>query len=203
MNKIVKRTLTVGLLLVAIAALAWPKLRQLESSNAAPPPSAAQRTLAVEATVIEATTLLDRIAITGSLRANEEVELRSETAGKITRIYFQEGQQVQKGALLLKINDSELQAQLKKAEYRLSLAETRENRQKQILDNGGISLEEYEAILNEVNVLRADVELITAQIAKTEIRAPFRGRVGLRQVSEGSYISTTTPIATIQDSGSH
>ena len=199
MNKTVKRSLTAVLVLVAIAALAWPKLRQLQDSSAAAPPPSAQRPLAVEAAVIEATTLLDRISITGSLRANEEVELRSETAGKITRIYFQEGQQVQKGALLLKINDSELQAQLQKAEYRLSLAETREARQKQILDNGGISLEEYETVLNEVNVLRADVDLIKAQIEKTEIRAPFRGTIGLRQVSEGSYIATTSPIATIQD----
>lgn len=199
MNKTVKRILTASLILVAIAALAWPKLRQIENSSAGPAPAAAQRPLSVEATVIDATTLQDRISITGTLRANEEVELRSETAGKITSIHFEEGQRVAKGALLVKINDSELQAQLRKAEYRISLAETREKRQKQILDNGGISLEEYEAILNEVNVLKADIDLIKAQIEKTEIRAPFAGTVGLRQVSEGSYISTTTVIATIQD----
>ena len=199
MNKTVKHLLTGTLVLVAVAALAWPKIKQINSSAASAPPPSAQRAVAVEAVVVQAATLLDRIEITGTLRANEEVELRSETAGKITGIYFEEGQQVRKGALLVKINDSELQAELRKAEYRLVLAENREKREKQILDNGGISLEEYEATLNEVNVLRADVDLIEAQIEKTKVRAPFNGTVGLRQVSEGSYISTASIIASIQD----
>lgn len=199
MNKTVKRLLTGTFILIAIAALAWPKIKDLNTSTAGPPPAASQRAVSVEATVVQASTLLDRIEVTGTLRANEEVELRSESAGKITEIYFQEGQGVRKGALLVKTNDSELQAQLRKAEYRVTLAENREKREKQILDNGGISLEDYEATLNEVNVLKADVDLIQAQIEKTRIRAPFNGTIGLRQVSEGSYISTSTIIANIQN----
>ncbi|MBX2820858.1 MAG: efflux RND transporter periplasmic adaptor subunit [Rhodothermaceae bacterium] len=199
MSKTVKRILTGIFILVVIAAIAWPKIKQLDRSAAGPPPAAAQRAVSVEATVVNATTLLDRIETTGTLRANEEVELRSETAGKITRIYFQEGQRVRKGTMLVKTNDSELQAQLRKAEFRLTLAQNREQREKQILDNGGISLEDYEATQNEVNVLRADIELIQAQIEKTQVKAPFDGTIGLRQVSEGSYISTTTVIANIQN----
>ena len=199
MNKVVRSTLTGGLILIAIAALAWPKIKELNTSTAGPTAAPAQRALAVQAAIAEETTLLDRITATGTLRANEEVELRSEAAGKITHIYFQEGQRLKKGKLLVKINDSELQAQLRKAEFRLALAQNREQREKKILDNGGISLEDYEATLNEVNVLRADVELIQAQIEKTKVRAPFDGTIGLRQVSEGSYISSSTVIATIQD----
>lgn len=200
MNKTVQRILTGLLIVVAVAALAWPKIKPLTSqTNAGPTAAPTQRPLAVEATVLETSTLLDRISTTGTLRANEEVELRSETAGKITTLYFEEGQRVEAGKLLVKINDSELQAQLRKAEFRLALADNREQREKQILENGGISLEDYEATQNEVSVLRADVELIQAQIDKTEVRAPFDGVIGLRQVSEGSYITTTTVIATIQD----
>ena len=199
MNKTVRGILSGVLILVVVAALAWPKIKQFNSTAAAPPPSNAQRPVSVEATVVQASTLLDRIEITGTLRANEEVELRSETAGKITGIYFQEGERVSKGALLVKINDSELQAELRKAEYRLVLAENREKREKQILDKGGISMEEYETTLNEVNVLRADVDLIKAQIEKTRVRAPFDGTIGLRQVSEGSFLSTASTIASIQD----
>ena len=199
MNKTVRNLLIGTLILTAVAALAWPKIKQFNTTSASVPQSNAQRPVSVEATVIQASTLLDRIEITGTLRANEAVELRSETAGKITGIYFQEGERVRKGALLVKINDSELQAELRKAQYRLVLAENREKREKQILDNGGISLEEYEATLNEVNVLRADVDLIQAQIEKTKVRAPFNGTIGLRQISEGSYLTTASVIASIQD----
>ncbi|MDX1672172.1 MAG: efflux RND transporter periplasmic adaptor subunit, partial [Balneolaceae bacterium] len=104
-----------------------------------------------------------------------------------------------KGDLLLKINDSELQAQLNRARYRLDLASERERRQRKLLEKGGISQEDYDATLNEVNVLRSEVQLINAQIEKTEIVAPFTGRVGLRYVSEGSYISPSTRIASLQN----
>lgn len=200
MNKAVKRIVVGLLLLVMVVALAWPKIKEARSTSAAPGFSqSGSRALQIDGMVIMPTTLQDRIFTTGTIRANEEVELRSEASGKITSISFQEGRAVKVGELLVKINDSELQAQLRKAEYRVTLAEGREMRQQQLLDKGGISREEYEATLNELNVLRADIALIKAQLEKTEVRAPFNGIVGLREVSIGSYISTATPIATIQD----
>lgn len=202
MSKITKRILIGVVVLIAILALAWPKLNFSDGAASNGPPAQARGDsgpLQVSAHVVTPQVLRDRIFTTGSVRANEEVEIRSETSGIITGIYFQEGRRVGKGALLVKINDSELQAQLRKAEYRETLAVDREGRQKQLFDKGGISQEEYEATLNEVNVLKSDVELIKAQIAKTEIRAPFNGTIGLRQVSEGSYLSPTSPITTLQD----
>ena len=88
---------------------------------------------------------------------------------------------------------------MQRAEFRLTLAEQREDRQRQLLERGGISKEDYDATLNEVNVLRAEKRLIDAQIAKTEIRAPFNGIIGLKFVSEGSYINPQTRIATLQN----
>lgn len=196
-----KRVIIGVLTLVAILALAWPKLN-LSGSSAntdLPAQPTGSNALRVQAQVVMPQVLRDRIFTTGSIRANEEVEVRSETSGIITGIYFQEGRRVGKGALLLKINDSELQAQLRKAEYRATLAIDRERRQKQLFDKGGISQEEYEATLNEVNVLKSDIELIKAQVDRTEIRAPFNGTIGLRQVSKGSYITPATPITTLQD----
>ncbi len=200
MSKPVRRLLFGLLFLVIILALAWPKIRPTPSSEASGAPApAGVRPLAVDGLVVAAERLSDRMFTTGSIRANEEIEVHSEISGKITSIHFQEGGGVRAGDLLVKINDSELQAQLRKADYRVTLASDREIRQKQLYEKGGISLEEYEATLNELNVLRADVELIQAQIAKSEIRAPFDGIVGLRQVSEGSYISPATAITTLQD----
>ncbi|OGV27679.1 MAG: hypothetical protein A3J84_06720 [Ignavibacteria bacterium RIFOXYA2_FULL_37_17] len=120
-------------------------------------------------------------------------------AGKIINIYFKEGSSVKKGDLLVKINDAELQAQLAKAKYNLKLLEDREHRQRVLLEREAISQEDYDVSLNELNVVKADIELVKAQVAKTEIRAPFDGVIGLKNVSEGSFVNTETIIATLQD----
>jgi membrane fusion protein (multidrug efflux system) len=115
-----------------------------------------------------------------------------------TDILFAEGSAVKEGDLLVKINDSELLAERRRATFRLNLAEQREERQQALLERGGISQDDYDATLNEVNVIRSDLDLINAQINQTEIRAPFSGQVGLKYVSEGSYISPNSQIASLQ-----
>ena len=104
-----------------------------------------------------------------------------------------------RGALLLKIDDSELVAERQRALYRVELAERAEARQQQLLDDGVISSETYDVALGELNVLRAELQLIDAQLLKTEIRAPFGGVIGLRWVSPGSYLSSQTRIASLHD----
>ena len=133
------------------------------------------------------------------MRANEEVEIVSEISGKISAIHFREGSQVASGQLLLKIDDSELLADRQRALYRVELAERAEARQKQLLDDGVISSETYDVALGELNVLRAELQLMEAQLLKTEIRAPFGGVIGLRWVSPGSYLSSQTRIASLND----
>ncbi len=193
-----KRAVGAVMLLVLLGLLALPKLKPDDSAAAGPGASRARDTLQVSAYVVGPTALVDRIFTTGTVRANESVDLVSEASGKLTNILVREGTAVEAGALLLKINDADLQAQRERAVYRLRLAEEREKRQRQILDKGGISQEAYDEVLNEVNVLRAEINVIDAQIEKTEIRAPFSGVVGLRYVSEGSFISPQTRIATLQ-----
>ncbi|MDZ7689954.1 MAG: efflux RND transporter periplasmic adaptor subunit [Balneolaceae bacterium] len=193
-----KKIVGIVLFLLVIGFLAYPKIKPLfgeENRSAAPQDNS---TLKVEAFEVKPDTVSDVIYTTGTLIANEEIELRSEVSGLITEIYLQEGRTVTKDDLLIKINDSELQAQLARAQYRLDLAEERELRQEKLLEKGGISQEDYDATLNEVNVLRSEVALIKAQITKTEIRAPFDGQVGLKYVSDGSYISPSTKIASLQ-----
>ncbi len=135
---------------------------------------------------------------TGSLLANEEIELRNEVPGRITGIFFSEGSWVSKGDLLVKIYDQDLQAQLKKTESQLELARDEEKRKKSLFDQQLASREEYDISLNKLKVLEADKDLIRAQISKTEITAPFGGRIGLRSVSPGAFISANTMIATLQ-----
>ncbi|MCZ7609395.1 MAG: efflux RND transporter periplasmic adaptor subunit [Ignavibacterium sp.] len=155
--------------------------------------------ISVKAHIIKPETVDNKVLTTGTILANEEVELKSEVAGKITKILFNEGSYVNKGDLLVKINDADLQAQLRRAESKVKLAEEKEFRQRQLHDGNLISQEEYDNTVSELNVNKADYDLIKAQIDKTEIRAPFSGTIGLRSVSEGSYLTTATVIATFQN----
>ncbi|OFX17770.1 MAG: hypothetical protein A2033_02275 [Bacteroidetes bacterium GWA2_31_9] len=156
------------------------------------------KTAIVTAIIAKPEKLENKIFVSGSIVANESVDLVPETAGKITQISFKEGSRVNKGDLLVKINDSELQAQLKKSILKEKLASEREVRQKKLLNINGISQQEYDATLTELSSAQADIELTQAQISKTEIKAPFSGTVGLRSVSEGSYVNQSTKIASIQ-----
>ena len=155
--------------------------------------------IAVSVQVVKPASLENTIQIAGSVISNEEVELKMETSGKITAINFKEGRKVSKGDLLVKVNDADLQAQLLKAEMRKKLAEEKEFRQRALLEKKGISQESYDVVLNDLNSAKADVENLKALIAKTEIRAPFAGTIGLRYVSEGSYVSSSSKIATLQN----
>jgi membrane fusion protein, multidrug efflux system len=95
------------------------------------------------------------------------------------------------------VNDADLQAQLAKANAALALAQQREARQKGLLDKEAISREDYESSLRDLQVAAADVALFSAQIAKAEVRTPFAGRLGLRLVSEGAYVTPGTAITTL------
>jgi membrane fusion protein (multidrug efflux system) len=125
----------------------------------------------------------------------EEVELSFETSGKITDIFFTEGTSVKKGELLAKVNDSHLQAQLQRLESQLPLAEDRVYRQNALLQRDAVSKEAYEQVKTELATLNADIEKIKAEIKMTELRAPFDGTIGLRQVSVGAYASPSTIVA--------
>lgn len=193
-----KRVVLAIIVLVVIGLLAIPKYQSLTQASSKSPQTGKNEPLLVEVHVVQPKVFENKILSTGTLLANEDIELRSEISGKIVDLKLKEGKQVREGEVLVKINDSELQARLRQATYRLSLAELREQRQQQLLERGGISQEEYDATVNELNVLRAEKTLIEAQIEKTQIIAPFDGVVGLRYVSEGSYISPTTNVATLQ-----
>ncbi|KAA6349169.1 Toluene efflux pump periplasmic linker protein TtgG [termite gut metagenome] len=153
------------------------------------------RILNVNAIIIRQQSLTDEIARRGRLVADEEVDLSFETSGKITEINFTEGSTVQRGQLLAKVNDASLQAQLKRLEVQLKLAEDRVFRQNALLEKDAVSKEAYEQVQTDLATLRADIELIKANIALTELHAPFEGVIGLRQVSEGAYASPSTVIA--------
>ena len=190
-------TLTIALAIVA--ALAVPKILQYRAQDDQSTDTTTKKTLRVRVHRVAPVEIAERLATIGTVRANESVEIVSEISGKIAAIHFDEGAGVDPGDLLLKIDDSELHAERQRALYRVELAERAEARQQQLLDDGVISSETYDVALGELNVLRASLQLIEAQLLKTEIRAPFGGVIGLRWVSPGSYLSSQTRIASLHD----
>ncbi len=154
-----------------------------------------KKVLNVNAMVVRPQHLKDEIQISGSLLPDEEVDLSFETSGKIVEINFEEGTFVKKGQLLAKVNDRPLQAQLQRLVSQLSLAKDRVFRQSALLKKDAVSKEAYEQVRTDLATLNADIDLIKSNIAQTELRAPFDGVIGLRQVSVGTYASPSTIVA--------
>lgn len=193
-----KALISILIVVAVVLLLAIPKISfKNESVKNESGPSQQSQVLPVEAFVVKPIQFDRKIIITGSILANETIEVKSEVSGKITRIYFNEGQAIKKGDVLIKIEDDELQAQLEKARHNKKLNEDSEFRQRKLLEKEAISQEEYDNALNRLNTSNADIMLLQAQLDKTTIRAPFNGFIGFRYVSEGAYISPSVVMATL------
>ena len=145
--------------------------------------------------VLQPQEFADNLTLSGTLEANEEIELRTEVSGVVEQINFEEGGFVTKGQALVKVNDIELRAQLRQVQTAQGLSSENARRAKLLLEKEAISQEEFDVANAEYKSAQAQVQLIQAQISKTTIRAPFSGKIGLRSISKGSYISPTTLIA--------
>lgn len=139
----------------------------------------------------------DNLSLSGSIDANEQVEIRSEVSGIVESINFEEGTVISKGQQLLKINDLELRAQLSQAKTKQTLASENERRARLLLQKEAISQEEYDIANADFRSAQAQTQLIQAQIAKTSVKAPFSGKIGLRSISKGTYVTPTTVIANL------
>lgn len=197
MDKRIKWGIIILIVIILGGYIAFRYLPKGNATEDAPPPRQAntRRVLNVNAVVIKEQTIVEDINTRGRLMPDEEVELAFETSGLVTHVNFREGTMVKKGQLLAKVNDASLQAQLKKLEAQLKLAEDRVFRQSALLEKDAVSREAYEQVKTDLESLRADIQLVKANIDLTELRAPFDGLIGLRQISEGSYASPNTMVA--------
>ncbi|HOZ88349.1 MAG TPA: efflux RND transporter periplasmic adaptor subunit, partial [Bacteroidia bacterium] len=153
--------------------------------------------VAVNYFVVKSTQFSNDVFATGKIGAFNQIEILPEVNGKVTAIYFKEGEAVNKGSLLIKLNDADLQAQLLKLNTQLKLSEQKFSRLKKLIEIKGISQEEFDMQENEIMGLKADQAFINASIAKTNIVAPFSGVIGLRNVSEGSFVGPAIPVASL------
>ncbi|AUD05760.1 efflux RND transporter periplasmic adaptor subunit [Spirosoma pollinicola] len=148
--------------------------------------------------VVISQNLREDIVSSGSLLASEQVDIYPEISARIIQLNIKEGQPVAKGALLVKLFDTDLRAQLQKLQAQADNAQRTEDRNKQLLARGGISQQEYDIVTTNLRSSLADIELVKANLQRTEIRAPFSGVIGLRNVSSGAVVSPGTLIARLQ-----
>jgi len=195
------RIILIVLIIVFLAIIIfYPKIKPLFTGEAKGNPGmqfgggGGMQALLASGYLIKPVQMNEMKAITGTIIPDEEVDLSFETSGKIVEIRFREGSRVNKGDLLAKINDRPLQAQLLKLQAQVKLAEEKEFRQRSLLEKDAISRESYDQVATELQSIEADILLIQARIAETELRAPFDGIIGLRLLSEGSYASPSTKI---------
>lgn len=188
--------LVYALLIIGIIAfIAYRVIHNREESKATPQSGPGSATVTGIVAIPEE--FADNLSLSGTLEANEQVEIRSEIMGVVDAINFKEGSEVSKGQVLLRVNDIELRAQLSKVGTAKQLASENERRAKLLLEKQAISQEEYDVASAGFKSAQAESQLISAQLGKATIKAPFSGTIGLRYISEGTYVTPTTPIATL------
>jgi membrane fusion protein, multidrug efflux system len=187
--------LLIVILVGGAVAYRFNKNKAQKASMGGRKPGGPAAVLNVNGIVIKTENFSNSLSIAGSIEANEQVDIRSEISGLVTAINFTEGTSVSRGKVLVKINDLELQAQLSQALTKQNLAQETESRAGMLLQKEAISKEEYDVALAELKSLQSQTQLIRAQLAKTQIRAPFSGKIGLRSISAGEYITPSSTIA--------
>lgn len=153
--------------------------------------------IAVNYYVVTPVAFNNEVFATGKIGALNQIDIMPEVAGKVMAIYFKEGETVNKGSVLVKLNDADLQAQSLKLKTQVTLSEQKLERLKKLLEIKGVSQEEFDMQQNELSSLKADQAYVSAQLAKTNIIAPFTGMIGLKNISEGSFVNTSTPIVSL------
>jgi membrane fusion protein, multidrug efflux system len=193
----------IGLLVLAAALAGGFFLKNKWSENTAAPTNAAPSAklgsgdIALDGFVVRPSAMSENVVLSGTLRPAEEVEIHSEISGRMVEIHLSEGKLVQKGELLAKLFDDDLQGQLEKLRQQKTIAERAVDRLTKLLAANGSSQSELDIAQNQLNNILADTQIATANLTKTEIRAPFSGRLGLRNISPGAYLSPTMILTTL------
>jgi membrane fusion protein (multidrug efflux system) len=201
-NKNVKIIAISLIVLVILGLIIVPKLISTgdkSTQNQRQNPDKQGQSVSVDAFIVKTQTLDNEVKAIGTIRANEEAEIRSEVSRKIMGIYFKEGTYVGRGKTLFRLDSEDLAARLRKQEIEERLAVSKLEREKQLREKGLTSQEDYDISENTLEQIRADISLTRIEISKTYIRAPFSGIIGLRNVSSGSYVTPAVVLTTMQD----
>lgn len=194
-----KRIVTIASIIIVILLLILYKLHIDEKDKIAPKKSSKAVEIKAEAFLVRDTAVEYQVVTVGSIRANESVQIVSEINRKVTDIFMNEGSFVKQNQLLIKLDDADLLAKQQKLKALEELTILTEQREKQRLIKGGISQQHYDEVANQLKVIQADLQSVEVDLSKTDIRAPFSGKIGLRNVSPGAFVSPNIILANLQD----
>jgi len=179
---------------IAVTVLAYAcgeKKEAAKTPAAAPPP-------VVDIIIAKTQSISDTVEANGTVIANDFVALHPEVGGRITYLNVPEGQQISKGTIIARVNSADLEAQVEKSKVLLDIAQKTVDRYAKLIEINGINQSDYDAAVSTVNGYKADINYTQALIEKTILRAPFSGKVGLRMVSPGAFVTTSDVIASMQ-----
>lgn len=189
------RRLLLAALGVALAASVFgAETVTAQGATGGPPPA-----VPVEAAKVVKQPLGDRVTAVGTLLSNESVVVRSEIAGRVKAIHFDEGRPVAKGAKLFTLDDSVYQAELAEAEARLKLAARNSERTEELYANKITSARTRDEAVSSLEIGKASLDLARVRLQKAVITAPFDGIMGLRKVSVGDYITAGDDLVNLED----
>jgi membrane fusion protein (multidrug efflux system) len=171
------------------------------NSAAGVAPGAPPSDIPVRIGAVKVGTIAQELSAVGTLLANEAVMIRPELDGRVSAIHFTEGQSVAKGAKLVSLDSSEVEAQLAGVESELSLNRSRMQRAEELQKKNFISAQALDEARENLNRSLARRDEIRARLDKSIIRAPFAGVAGLRQVSPGAYVKAGQDIARLEGIG--
>ncbi len=178
----------------ALVSCASKRKKEVTIQQKTPPRPPAR----VNGYVVDTRTLSDGIEVSGTIVSPESTEVHPEVSGRITGLYIREGAYVGKGAVLAKLYDADLQAQKHKLQVQLKIAQQTEARYNQLQKIGGISKQDYDVTALQVSNIRADLAIVQTEIARTVVRAPFSGKLGLKEISTGAYVTPASVITSIE-----
>lgn len=186
---------------LALSALVIAKWVGLSAVPASEVPDSAPPGIPVVLAPITIDTIRQTIKAVGTLRANESIMIRPEIAGRIRQVLFHEGQAVEKDSLLIELDDSELQAELAQAAAQLKVSRLTYERLKQLDLDGKryVPKQQLDEAAGALQVAHANHALYATRLAKTKIRAPFDGLLGIRRVSPGDFVATGLDLVNLED----
>ncbi|MCF6406411.1 efflux RND transporter periplasmic adaptor subunit [Chitinophaga filiformis] len=190
------------IILLAVAGIYLPGCSTTAEKKKEETKTAAVSTIPVDGKVLQFDSLREQMQISGTLSARQEVNIMSELSRKIITVYAEEGREVAAGALLFKLDDADLLAQLEQYEQQEHLALLNERRLKDLIDHQAALQQDYDQAFTNLKVIRAQITQLKVMIGKTYLRAPFSGRIGLVNVHKGALVTPGQPLANLEDNSS-
>jgi membrane fusion protein, multidrug efflux system len=163
------------------------------------PVKATYNGIPVDGVVIKPGELKDNLDVTGTVLANQQVDIVSELTRRVVKVYVKEGSEVNRGTLLFKLDDADLLAQLERLHQQEKLALLNEQRLKDLIDHEAIAQQDYDEVSTTLKVLQAQIRELQVTIDKTKITAPFDGQVGMINTHVGAVVSVSTVLTNIED----